>query len=604
MSTQQTYLQCACPCGCTNQTDHVDLRVAALARHARCTRCAEVTHAAANPPAAAGPKATTRPITDIYVPTDEEKARLAQARASERVAIWDRAWESWQQSLPEKFRAAATEHPKVLKSIELLRKHQNGVASLAIMGKVGAGKCLVGSTLILDPVTGERHTLEDVVLTPGHDQVHTMTTDGRLAVTDIYAKVDTGYKETLTVTLGSGRVLTVTPEHPFLLPDGWRRADQVRVGETVAVAARLGHPSTPVPMSLVDLADVANRIVGDGDAGGLPVELLRAPAEQVAWFLTGVWAACPGNADPLVISFVSRPVADDLQHLLLRFGVQSEVSTDVGGLWAVRVYSECVAALCSVLHVHGALRDLLDARAKAAVTHAGVPLATPELRDAAVSAGVSAPVVGESVQGYFPMASTHPWLMSADLWWDPVVSVEQSGVQRVFDLSIADTHCFLAGDVVVHNTWLAAAYANQAIQQQIFHPGEVLFGSEAQILSGPVNGAFNEFEPALRKLISPRYKMLIIDDVGRGTWLREDMRPKVFSLILDNYWSRNRVVVITTNLDAAALKDYIGEGAMDRLRSMIGNGAGQIIATDLKRREFTEEMIAEARAKIAAVDEG
>lgn len=142
-------------------------------------------------------------------------------------------------------------------------------------------------------------------------------------------------------------------------------------------------------------------------------------------------------------------------------------------------------------------------------------------------------------------------------------------------------------------TFLAVGYANAAIKAGYFKPSEVLFGSEAELLASAANSSFGEVEPALRRLISPRIKMIIIDDVGRGTWLNESMRGKVFSLVLDKFWSENRVVVITSNLEPGDLGAYIGDGAMDRLRSLAGN-ASLVLDTESKRRKVTEEMLARA----------
>lgn len=140
-------------------------------------------------------------------------------------------------------------------------------------------------------------------------------------------------------------------------------------------------------------------------------------------------------------------------------------------------------------------------------------------------------------------------------------------------------------------TWLAIAYANAAIRAGFFKPSEVMFGSEAELLASAANSAFGEVEAGLRKVTNSRIKMLIIDDVGRGTWLNESMRAKVFSLVLDRYWSENRVVVFTSNLAPADLGAYIGDGAMDRLRSLVGGGS-LVLDTESKRKKVTEEMLA------------
>lgn len=145
-------------------------------------------------------------------------------------------------------------------------------------------------------------------------------------------------------------------------------------------------------------------------------------------------------------------------------------------------------------------------------------------------------------------------------------------------------------------TFLGIAYANAAIKLGYYKPSEVVFGSEAELLAKAANSSFGEVEKALDKLVSPKIKMIIIDDVGRGTWLNEAMRPKVFSLVLDKYWADNRIVVITSNLTPKMLEEYIGDGAMDRLRSMAG-GSSVVLDTESKRKKITQEMLEKAKEK-------
>ena len=129
-------------------------------------------------------------------------------------------------------------------------------------------------------------------------------------------------------------------------------------------------------------------------------------------------------------------------------------------------------------------------------------------------------------------------------------------------------------------TFLATGYANAAIKAGFFAPSEVLFGSEAELLASVANSSFGEVEVGLRKVISRRVRMLVLDDVGRGTWL-------------DKFWSENRVVVVTSNLSPTDLGTYIGDGAMDRLRSLAGNSS-LVLDTESKRKKVTEEMLAKA----------
>jgi len=163
-------------------------------------------------------------------------------------------------------------------------------------------------------------------------------------------------------------------------------------------------------------------------------------------------------------------------------------------------------------------------------------------------------------------------------------------LKRIKDGKSGVASLAIVGSVGRGKTWLAIAFANQAIRAGYFKPSEVLFGSEADLLAAAANSSYSDVESALRRLVSGRYRMIIIDDVGRGTWLRDDMRAKVFSLVMDKFWADNRVVVVTSNLTRDGLAEYVGEGAMDRLRSMTGYG-GIVLDTEHMRRKITEEML-------------
>ena len=149
----------------------------------------------------------------------------------------------------------------------------------------------------------------------------------------------------------------------------------------------------------------------------------------------------------------------------------------------------------------------------------------------------------------------------------------------------------LRGSVGVGKTYLGVSYANAAINLGLIDPSRILFGTEAELLSSAANSTFSEVDLALKRLISPRYRMIIIDDVGRGTWIREDMRPKVFSLVFDAAYRENKVVVVTTNLKTEPFREYIGDGALDRLRSLIGFEVITITEGGSMREKITREAL-------------
>ena len=53
-------------------------------------------------------------------------------------------------------------------------------------------------------------------------------------------------------------------------------------------------------------------------------------------------------------------------------------------------------------------------------------------------------------------------LAASDVYWDEVVSIEPAGVRRVYDLTIPDTHNFVANDICVHNTAIVLNVAEHA----------------------------------------------------------------------------------------------------------------------------------------------
>ena len=40
----------------------------------------------------------------------------------------------------------------------------------------------------------------------------------------------------------------------------------------------------------------------------------------------------------------------------------------------------------------------------------------------------------------------------SDVLWDPVVSIEQQGVEAVYDLTVGDLHNFCVDDIITHNS--------------------------------------------------------------------------------------------------------------------------------------------------------
>jgi phosphate starvation-inducible protein PhoH/intein/homing endonuclease len=157
------------------------------------------------------------------------------------------------------------------------------------IGPAGTGKCLSSDSLVLT----DRGTIEIGSLASGtraNEAVPIEVTvhglDGPEAATRFY---DGGVSDTLRITARLGYAIETTPEHPLLVlePEGvlaWRRADLLRIGDTVALQRgqrmfgdRVGlsynaqlHPhdrsAKPVHVETLDdeLSYLCGALVGDG----------------------------------------------------------------------------------------------------------------------------------------------------------------------------------------------------------------------------------------------------------------------------------------------------------------------------------------------------
>jgi hypothetical protein len=55
-----------------------------------------------------------------------------------------------------------------------------------------------------------------------------------------------------------------------------------------------------------------------------------------------------------------------------------------------------------------------------------------------------------------------PFLQQNEIYFDEILAIEDIGVQKIYDLTIDPTHCFIANDIVVHNTWSSILIAHDA----------------------------------------------------------------------------------------------------------------------------------------------
>jgi replicative DNA helicase len=267
-------------------------------------------------------------------------------------------------------------------------------------------------------------------------------------------------------------------------------ADTVELDVTDLVRARKNAPNG-LRRWLEDLG-VWGRRAGDKF---VPAPVFRAPRMELALFLnrlfaTDGWATVltSGQAQ-LGYCTVSERLARQVQHLLLRFGVvaalcKKSVRYGESRRWAfqlnitdagsIRTFVEEIGIFGKDAAVRRVRRTLEGRRPH--VNRDLVPREAWKLVDEARD-GQSWASVSRRM-GFGPGHNLHVGtraisrdrmsrfaealadqrlrdLAESDVYWDEIIGIEPLGMEQVYDLTIPNTHNFVANDVCVHNTAMA-----------------------------------------------------------------------------------------------------------------------------------------------------
>ena len=347
---------------------------------------------------------------------------------------------------------------------------------IIVAARPSMGKCLKFDAEVVDAVTGEVRTIQELVAV-GRARLLTLGADHRFRPAEPSVFVDDGIKPVFRVTTSGGRQVETTLTHPFLTPHGWEPLAALQPGALVAVPRRLpvfGRGELPdheikllaylcsgrlptSPAIAEDFADAAAaaeailaaarrpvdaRAIGGGAEGGLAIEDLRWRYPELAQ---------PPGARGLpaaVFTLRREKLALFLNRLL---GATAEVAEHPDG------YRMTVA--------------LPSARMARQVQHVLLRFGAPAVRDGATLAlGVSATLAVVRHCGLFGWEKLRRWARHAqrsllddvDVMWEEIVGIEEVGACQVYDLTVPETHNFVANDVCVHNTTFALNIAQHA----------------------------------------------------------------------------------------------------------------------------------------------
>jgi len=342
-------------------------------------------------------------------------------------------------------------------------------------------------------------------------------------------------------------VLNVQPD--ALIPNGW-----------ISMSVR-SHNAVTLWLQKLGLW------MKDAHAKTIPAPVFRLQRSQLALFLnrlfaTDGWATvlASGQAQ-LGYATVSQTLAQQLQHLLLRFGVLASLrhrSVKYGeqrrSAWQLDITdARSIATFTSEIGIFGkedaVMAVQLAIAAKKYQTNRDlIPVSIWQQIDAArqgepwqalarranivghtnIHGGKRAPtcdrllVLATALQDE-PLQN----LASSDVYWDEIMEIEATGDQQVYDLTIPDTHNFVANDICVHNTSFVmniarniaafhklpvAIYSLEMSKEQLV---QRLLASEVRIESGRLRSgrvSQQEWEPLGHAISSLSQVPIFIDD--------------------------------------------------------------------------------------------
>lgn len=234
----------------------------------------------------------------------------------------------------------------------------------------------------------------------------------------------------------------------------------------------------------------------------IPDVVFRFDEKRLAQFVSVFWM-CDGyisNGAPGIV-LASEVMIRQMQSLLIRFAVQSRVSYkpvkykgEIRDSWRLRVVSMSLQAFYDSFSLWGKKHEALK---KSIIVKRNPNMGFPRLPENMIEriktisesgsgrwrGGFHEKVAEElgwsqfQTSNLFSKSGTlkltafkgwckvygvedeFKWLWSSDIFWDEIEHVEDVGDQRVYDLTVRPTSCFVANDIIVHNSWTAVFIA-------------------------------------------------------------------------------------------------------------------------------------------------
>ncbi|MEA5469409.1 replicative DNA helicase [Spirulina sp. 06S082] len=373
---------------------------------------------------------------------------------------------------------------------------------IVLAGRPSMGKCLsYDSKIVL--ADGAIATIEDI-FQQRVARLLTLKKNWKLELTEPSAFVDDGIKPVFRVQTRLGRSLETTLTHPYLTIQGWRELSQLKEGDRIAVSRKINIFGNEIlPEYQIKL--LAYFISKNAHCKEIPKIIFKLNKFGISLFLnrlfaTDGWATVLKSGQSQIgYTTVSEKLAQQIQHLLLRFGIIAALKKrsvkykdgrrvawqlDITDACALKTFIEeigifgkedAIAAVKSALSgkKYQTNRDLIPVEIWEQLTQLKGTESWQSLAKRAGILGYSNIHVGKRALprerlltlalalDNIPLQE----LATSDIYWDRIVSIEYVGNKQVYDLTIPETHNFIANDICVHNTSFALNIAANIAQQ-------------------------------------------------------------------------------------------------------------------------------------------
>jgi replicative DNA helicase len=310
---------------------------------------------------------------------------------------------------------------------------------IIIAARPSMGKCLSADAEIV-LADGSVRTIEEIYRRR-EATLLTLGGDFKFRPARPIAFVDDGIRPVYRVTTRLGRYVDSTLSHPYLTIDGWRKLAELRVGDRIATPRRI---EVFGDRRLRD--DEVESLARDSRDGLIPHVVFQLARPRLAHFLRTLFdmvaRVIPAQGRAVKIEYLtaSERHARQLLHLLLRFGVIAKLSEDSSDDEAAGRQSWRL--------------EIMDAHSLGRI-HSEIGV-NPQPAFAGWEAASQFAGCGSAAR---------------DVYWDEIVSIEYLGDKQVYDLTIPETHNFVANDICVHNTAFSLNIAQNAAMRPL-HNGE------------------------------------------------------------------------------------------------------------------------------------